>query len=59
MMSFVLSHRMKECSLHGVFSVSLFPSIPSAVELAKVPDYLFKHNDLFLSSKVKEVSSRY
>ncbi|CAK6966192.1 rap1 GTPase-activating protein 2 [Scomber scombrus] len=28
--------RMKECSLHGVFSVSLFPSIPSAVELAKM-----------------------
>lgn len=31
-----LSDRMKECSLHGVFSVSLFPNIPSAVELAKV-----------------------
>uniref|UniRef100_G3P822 Rap-GAP domain-containing protein n=1 Tax=Gasterosteus aculeatus aculeatus TaxID=481459 RepID=G3P822_GASAC len=28
--------RMKECSLHGVFSVSLFPNIPSAVELAKM-----------------------
>ncbi|TNN81136.1 Rap1 GTPase-activating protein 1 [Liparis tanakae] len=28
--------RMKECSLHAVFSVSLFPSIPSAVELAKM-----------------------
>ncbi|KAM9310470.1 rap1 GTPase-activating protein 2 isoform 2-T2 [Pholidichthys leucotaenia] len=28
--------RMKECSLHGVFSVSLFPSIPAAVELAKM-----------------------
>ncbi|KAK0149704.1 Rap1 GTPase-activating protein 1 [Merluccius polli] len=27
--------RMKECSLHGVFSISLFPNIPSAVELAK------------------------
>ncbi|KAM9852178.1 rap1 GTPase-activating protein 2 [Aulostomus maculatus] len=28
--------RMKECSLHGVFSASLFPNIPSAVELAKM-----------------------
>ncbi|XP_068995257.1 rap1 GTPase-activating protein 1 [Embiotoca jacksoni] len=28
--------RMKECSLHGVFSMSLFPSIPTAVELAKM-----------------------
>ncbi|XP_024123577.1 rap1 GTPase-activating protein 2 isoform X2 [Oryzias melastigma] len=28
--------RMKECSLHGVFSMTLFPSIPSAVELAKM-----------------------
>ncbi|XP_034030436.1 rap1 GTPase-activating protein 2 isoform X1 [Thalassophryne amazonica] len=28
--------RMKECSLHGVFSASLFPSIPSAVDLAKM-----------------------
>ncbi|XP_056301086.1 rap1 GTPase-activating protein 2 [Pseudoliparis swirei] len=28
--------RMKECSLHAVFSISLFPSIPSAVELAKM-----------------------
>ncbi|XP_019948567.2 rap1 GTPase-activating protein 2 [Paralichthys olivaceus] len=28
--------RMKECSLHGVFSLSLFPNIPSAVELAKM-----------------------
>ncbi|XP_029958986.1 rap1 GTPase-activating protein 2 isoform X2 [Salarias fasciatus] len=28
--------RMKECSLHGVFSVSLFPNIPSAVDLAKI-----------------------
>ncbi|XP_060905227.1 rap1 GTPase-activating protein 1 isoform X2 [Labrus mixtus] len=28
--------RMKESSLHGVFSLSLFPNIPSAVELAKM-----------------------
>ncbi|AWO96431.1 putative rap1 GTPase-activating protein 2-like isoform 2 [Scophthalmus maximus] len=28
--------RMKECSLHGVFSLSLFPNIPSAVELTKM-----------------------
>lgn len=28
--------RMKECSLHGVFSLSLFPNIPSAVDLAKI-----------------------
>ncbi|CAL1610934.1 unnamed protein product [Knipowitschia caucasica] len=28
--------RMKECSLHGVFSLSLFPNIPSTVELAKM-----------------------
>ncbi|XP_075897254.1 rap1 GTPase-activating protein 1 isoform X2 [Nelusetta ayraudi] len=28
--------RMRECSLHGLFSVSLFPAIPSAVELAKM-----------------------
>ncbi|KAM4601330.1 rap1 GTPase-activating protein 1 [Polymixia lowei] len=28
--------RMRECSLHGVFSISLFPSLPSAVELAKM-----------------------
>ncbi|XP_051921107.1 rap1 GTPase-activating protein 2 [Hippocampus zosterae] len=28
--------RMKERSLHGVFSLSLFPGIPSAVELAKM-----------------------
>ncbi|XP_040900157.1 rap1 GTPase-activating protein 2 isoform X2 [Toxotes jaculatrix] len=28
--------RMKECSLNGVFSVSLFPNIPSAVELSKM-----------------------
>ncbi|XP_063734798.1 rap1 GTPase-activating protein 2 isoform X2 [Eleginops maclovinus] len=28
--------RMKDCSLHGAFSVSLFPNIPSAVELAKM-----------------------
>ncbi|KAJ8005163.1 hypothetical protein DPEC_G00143790 [Dallia pectoralis] len=28
--------RMKECSMHGVFSVALFPNIPSAVELAKM-----------------------
>ncbi|XP_038832352.1 rap1 GTPase-activating protein 2 [Salvelinus namaycush] len=28
--------RMRECSMHGVFSVSLFPNIPSAVELAKM-----------------------
>ncbi|XP_033959107.1 rap1 GTPase-activating protein 2 [Pseudochaenichthys georgianus] len=28
--------RMKECSLNGAFSVSLFPNIPSAVELAKM-----------------------
>ncbi|XP_042278894.1 rap1 GTPase-activating protein 2 [Thunnus maccoyii] len=28
--------RLKECSLHGVFSLSLFSNIPSAVELAKM-----------------------
>ncbi|XP_030606280.1 rap1 GTPase-activating protein 1 isoform X2 [Archocentrus centrarchus] len=28
--------RIKECSLHGVFSVCLFPTMPSAVELAKM-----------------------
>lgn len=28
--------RMKESTLHGLFSLSLFPNIPSAVELAKV-----------------------
>ncbi|KAG7475414.1 rap1 GTPase-activating protein 2-like [Solea senegalensis] len=28
--------RMKECSLHGTFSTSLFPHIPSAVELTKM-----------------------
>lgn len=28
--------RMKECSLHGVFSLSLFPNFPSTVELAKM-----------------------
>ncbi|XP_077577251.1 rap1 GTPase-activating protein 2 [Stigmatopora nigra] len=28
--------RMKECTRHGVFSLSLFPGIPSAVELAKM-----------------------
>ncbi|XP_046884738.1 rap1 GTPase-activating protein 1 isoform X1 [Hypomesus transpacificus] len=28
--------RMKECSLHGVFSVCLFSNIPSAVELARM-----------------------
>ncbi|KAM6910254.1 rap1 GTPase-activating protein 2 isoform 2-T2 [Xenentodon cancila] len=28
--------RMKECSMHGVFSASLFPNIPSAVDLAKM-----------------------
>ncbi|XP_017270896.1 rap1 GTPase-activating protein 2 [Kryptolebias marmoratus] len=28
--------RMKECSLHGTFSVSIFPNMPSAVELAKM-----------------------
>ncbi|XP_037129175.1 rap1 GTPase-activating protein 2 isoform X1 [Syngnathus acus] len=28
--------RMKQCSLHGVFSLSLFPGIPSSVELAKM-----------------------
>ncbi|XP_032362884.1 rap1 GTPase-activating protein 2-like isoform X2 [Etheostoma spectabile] len=28
--------RMKQCTLHGVFAVSLFPNIPSAVELAKM-----------------------
>ncbi|XP_014896258.1 rap1 GTPase-activating protein 2 [Poecilia latipinna] len=27
--------RMKECSLHGTFSLSLFTNMPSAVELAK------------------------
>lgn len=27
---------MKECSLHGTFSVSLFQHFPTAVELAKV-----------------------
>ncbi|XP_077432714.1 rap1 GTPase-activating protein 1 [Vanacampus margaritifer] len=31
--------RMKECSLHGVFSLSLFSGIPSAVELAKILCY--------------------
>lgn len=30
------SGRMRECSLHGLFSLSLFHAIPSAVELAKV-----------------------
>lgn len=34
-----LSCRMRECSLHGLFSVSLFPNTPSAVELAKVSRY--------------------
>lgn len=37
---FISSHfsscRMRECSLHGLFSVSLFPTIPSAGEIAKV-----------------------
>ncbi|XP_030012931.1 rap1 GTPase-activating protein 2 [Sphaeramia orbicularis] len=28
--------RMKECSLHGVFSLTLFANIPSTVELAKM-----------------------
>ncbi|XP_013868068.1 rap1 GTPase-activating protein 1, partial [Austrofundulus limnaeus] len=28
--------RMKECSLHGTFSVSIFPNMPSVVELAKM-----------------------
>ncbi|XP_036394546.1 rap1 GTPase-activating protein 2 [Megalops cyprinoides] len=28
--------RMKECTLHGVFSLSLFSQFPSAVELAKM-----------------------
>ncbi|XP_072316750.1 rap1 GTPase-activating protein 2 [Eucyclogobius newberryi] len=28
--------RMKECSLHGVFSMSLFTNVPSTVELAKM-----------------------
>ncbi|TNN02735.1 hypothetical protein fugu_010222 [Takifugu bimaculatus] len=28
--------RMKESTLHGLFSLSLFPNIPSAVELAKM-----------------------
>ncbi|XP_068180250.1 rap1 GTPase-activating protein 2 isoform X1 [Antennarius striatus] len=28
--------RMKECTLHGIFSVSLFPNLPSAVDLAKM-----------------------
>ncbi|XP_077454702.1 rap1 GTPase-activating protein 1 isoform X2 [Stigmatopora argus] len=28
--------RMKECTRHGVFSLTLFPGIPSAVELAKM-----------------------
>ncbi|KAK7886924.1 hypothetical protein WMY93_026545 [Mugilogobius chulae] len=28
--------RMKECSLHGVFSLSLFTNIPSTVELSKM-----------------------
>lgn len=32
----VTCHRMKESTLHGLFSLSLFPNIPSAVELAKV-----------------------
>lgn len=32
----ITCHRMKESTLHGLFSLSLFPNIPSAVELAKV-----------------------
>lgn len=31
-----MCHRLKESTLHGLFSLSLFPNIPSAVELAKV-----------------------
>lgn len=39
-----LSCRMRECSLHGLFSVSLFPNTPSAVELAKVSRYIFRYS---------------
>ncbi|KAG9276311.1 rap1 GTPase-activating protein 2-like [Astyanax mexicanus] len=28
--------RLNECSLHGTFSISLFPQLPTAVELAKM-----------------------
>lgn len=34
--SFFYFIRMKECSIHGTFSVSLFQQFPTAVELAKV-----------------------
>ncbi|XP_061920323.1 rap1 GTPase-activating protein 2 isoform X2 [Entelurus aequoreus] len=37
--------RMKECSLHGVFSLSLFPGLPSAVELAKLTEEDILGND--------------
>lgn len=35
----VLPGRLRESSLHGLFSVSLFSAIPSAVELAKVSQH--------------------
>lgn len=41
-------HRMKESTLHGLFSLSLFPNIPSAVELAKVTHSHVNVPQLFL-----------
>uniref|UniRef100_A0A3B4YPP1 Rap1 GTPase-activating protein 1-like n=1 Tax=Seriola lalandi dorsalis TaxID=1841481 RepID=A0A3B4YPP1_SERLL len=45
--------RMKECSLHGVFSVSLFPNIPSAVELAKAPELITAFDEHRVSPNFK------
>ncbi|KAG7237591.1 hypothetical protein INR49_032037 [Caranx melampygus] len=45
--------RMKECSLHGVFSVSLFPNMPSAVELAKAPELITAFDEHRVSPNFK------
>lgn len=43
-------HRMKDSTLHGLFSLSLFPNIPSAVELAKVTNSKINVQNMFRTS---------
>ncbi|KAA0703430.1 Rap1 GTPase-activating protein 2 [Triplophysa tibetana] len=45
--------RMKECSLHGTFSVSLFQHFPTAVELSKAPELIMAFDEHRVSQNFK------
>ncbi|KAI2655127.1 Rap1 GTPase-activating protein 2 [Labeo rohita] len=45
--------RMKECSIHGTFSVSLFQQFPTAVELAKAPEIIMAFDEHRVSQNFK------